>query len=125
MTIGVDIYGKIKGKFFLQLLTRIFKSWCFVMTKCDCCSTPFKWGEILKKNFFYGPITCRNCNCVHKIDVPSRFLTTLFSVVPFLLFGMILSPFHNIFFTIVVALLIFVSGMLVTPFVVNYKLVSK
>ncbi|WP_411790977.1 TIGR04104 family putative zinc finger protein [Halobacillus rhizosphaerae] len=95
------------------------------MTSCDCCHTEFRWGEILKANFLHGFCKCRNCSCAHKIDFLSRFKVTLLSVVPFLVFGLFLTPFESNFFTILIGLLIFILGMLFTPFVVNYNLTSK
>ena len=95
------------------------------MTSCDYCHTEFQWGEILKRNLLYGLIFCRNCGCEHKIDFPSRLKVTLVSVVPFLVFGLFLTPFANTFFTIVTGLFIFVIGMLISPFVANYKLVKE
>ncbi|ASF40634.1 hypothetical protein CEH05_16320 [Halobacillus halophilus] len=95
------------------------------MTRCDGCDTEFKWSEILKRNLHYGFIACRKCGGAHKIDFPSRLKVTLVSVVPFLVFGLFLTPFDNTFFTIVTGLFIFVIGMLISPFVANYKLVEE
>ncbi|WP_226578273.1 TIGR04104 family putative zinc finger protein [Halobacillus litoralis] len=95
------------------------------MTRCDCCNTKFTWWSLLKKNSFYGGLKCRICGCKHRIDFASRFSVTLLSVVPFMMFGLILSPFESIFLNILVALLIFILGMLLTPFVVNYKLTRR
>ncbi|SFF57401.1 cxxc_20_cxxc protein [Halobacillus alkaliphilus] len=94
------------------------------MTSCECCHTEFQWGEILNRNLLYGLISCRKCGCEHTMDFPSRFKVTLVSVVPFLVFGLFLTPFDNTFFTIVAGLFIFVLGMLISPFVTNYKQVK-
>ncbi|WP_028782347.1 TIGR04104 family putative zinc finger protein [Thalassobacillus devorans] len=95
------------------------------MTKCKCCHIQFRWGEIFRKNNFYRPIKCRNCGCEHKIDFPSRMIVTSLSVIPFLIFGLVLSPFDNLLFTVIISLAIFESGMILTPFLVNYKPVRK
>ncbi|MBA2176158.1 hypothetical protein H0266_14775 [Halobacillus locisalis] len=95
------------------------------MTSCECCHTQFRWGEILKANFLHGFSKCRNCSCAHKIDFPSKLKVTLLSVVPFLVFGLFLTPFESTIFTLLIGLLIFLSGMVLTPFVANYKMTSK
>ncbi|WP_176140628.1 TIGR04104 family putative zinc finger protein [Halobacillus salinus] len=95
------------------------------MTKCDCCHRSFHWGELFKNILSYGSTHCKSCGCEHKITFPSRIAVTSMTVVPFMVFGLFLTPFKSNGLTIAVGLLIYVLGLMLTPFVANYKQASE
>ncbi|MCA0970809.1 hypothetical protein LCM20_09425 [Halobacillus litoralis] len=95
------------------------------MASCECCKTEFSWSGLLRRNFLYAELECKNCGCVHKITWPSRFAVTSLSVVPMLIFGLTLTPFENTLTTMGIGLIVFTLGMLITPVAVNYKFVRK
>ncbi|WP_081727586.1 TIGR04104 family putative zinc finger protein [Halalkalibacter wakoensis] len=92
------------------------------MQTCENCNTPFSWGKIYGSFLWnYQPITCKECQTIHKITISSRFVFVSFTILPMLIFGHFLSPFHNILLTLGVAILICIVGSLLAPYFVTYK----
>ncbi|MBU8790558.1 MULTISPECIES: TIGR04104 family putative zinc finger protein [Bacillaceae] len=95
---------------------------CYVLQSCENCNAEFSWSRIYKSLFWnYKPIKCNECNTIHKITIPSRFIFVSFTILPMLIFGHFLSPFSNIIVTLGIAFFIFIIGSLFTPFLVTYK----
>ncbi|SER55621.1 TIGR04104 family putative zinc finger protein [Salipaludibacillus aurantiacus] len=96
------------------------------MLKCPHCNTAsFKRSKILKANWIFSTIQCNNCGKKSRITYFSRLIVVALTVVPFLIFGLILSPFDNVLVTIFVAILIAFTGSLLTPYLVKYKIEEK
>ncbi|WP_370640537.1 TIGR04104 family putative zinc finger protein [Salipaludibacillus sp. CUR1] len=92
------------------------------MLKCPHCNAAsFKWSEILKANWMFSTLQCNNCGKKSKITFFSRLIVVALTIVPFLIFGLFLSPFDNVLGTIFVAILIAFTGSLLTPYIVKYK----
>ncbi|WP_166672533.1 TIGR04104 family putative zinc finger protein [Cytobacillus firmus] len=93
--------------------------------KCDTCNIPFKWIKIFRANWFYITINCDRCGTEYKITFPSRFICVSFTIIPMWIYGLFLSPFNNVFITIVLCIAIAIIGSLFTPFLVKYKKVVQ
>ncbi len=92
------------------------------MQKCDTCTTPFSWNEIYQSFVWtYKPIECNNCGTEHRITFFGRVSFAICTIVPSVTFMNFLSPFENIFLTLVIGMFILLVGTLVTPFFVKYK----
>lgn len=79
----------------------------------------------MKANFFYGQEPCSSCGCEHKLTLLTRFVVTGMTSLPFAFFVLLFKPFHHFFLNILVGLFIVMFGLFLTPFVSNYKLVSR
>ena len=55
------------------------------------------------------------------INMVGRMTAGIFTVIPMIVFMLILSPFENVFITLGVGLLIFLLGTLITPYLINYE----
>lgn len=95
------------------------------MPECTCCQKQYSWWQMVKANFLYGQEPCSSCGCEHKVTLPTRFVVTGMTVLPFTFFVLVLTPFQTLFLNILVGLFMVVGGLFLTPFVSNYKLVSK
>lgn len=91
------------------------------MPTCDNCQHPFSWSTICKANLFYRPVYCGNCGTEHHITLLSRFIVATLTVIPLLVFGYFLSPYQNIFMTMLAGLGIAAVGFLLTPYAVHYR----
>ncbi|MDE5413318.1 TIGR04104 family putative zinc finger protein [Alkalihalobacterium chitinilyticum] len=91
------------------------------MPKCKNCYTRLKWSQILKANMSYSMTTCEHCGANHQITWFSRFLVTLLTTFPLIIFIFTLTPFTNVFLTLISGLAIACVGFLLTPFVVDYE----
>ncbi|WP_108588114.1 TIGR04104 family putative zinc finger protein [Paenisporosarcina sp. OV554] len=95
------------------------------MQKCNNCNLPFKWSVIYKSAMWlYKPIQCEKCGTDYKISFPSRYIVSFLTVLPILIFGLILSPFDNEFINILIGLCISFTGSFFIPYLVKYKNVN-
>lgn len=93
-----------------------------IIQKCKKCHTQFSWKQIYQSFWWnYKPIICNQCRTEHKITIVGRLTFVSLTIIPMLLFGNYLSPFENVFATLVSALFVLLIGSLLTPFFVTYK----
>lgn len=91
------------------------------MVKCDNCNTSFKWKQIYRANWIYGPVKCNKCGFKYKITFPSRFIVVGLTIVPMLIFGYSSFPMRNVLLTMIISIGVAIIGSLLTPFLVKYK----
>ncbi|RDW20261.1 hypothetical protein CWR48_06080 [Oceanobacillus arenosus] len=92
------------------------------MQKCENCNSQFGWEKVFKSFWWaYRPIECDNCGNTHKITILGRLTGAAISVVPMMLFFNYLSPFDSSSLTISTGLIIGIVGLLVAPYVIQYK----
>ncbi|MRG85879.1 TIGR04104 family putative zinc finger protein [Salinibacillus xinjiangensis] len=90
---------------------------------CKNCHTQFNWGQIYKSFWLgYKPITCAVCDSKHKITIAGRFTFVSSTLLPMMIYGYSFSFASNIFVHILIGLLIFIAGSLVTPKLVTYRM---
>lgn len=92
-----------------------------MIQNCNKCKTSFQWGQVLKANWLRKNLRCENCGTEHKITQGSRLLFVYFSVIPLLIFGLFLTPFENVAYTIMASIAIAIVFSFWTPFFVKYK----
>ncbi|KHE73238.1 TIGR04104 family putative zinc finger protein [Halobacillus sp. BBL2006] len=90
------------------------------MQECEICGTPFKWGEFFRANWFYSVISCRKCGKAYHITFSSRFIMTVLTIVPMMIF-IWNSPFGSTFMSIGFGLMIAFLGSIPTPYLVRYR----
>ncbi|WP_418000775.1 TIGR04104 family putative zinc finger protein [Lentibacillus amyloliquefaciens] len=85
------------------------------MQRCQNCNMSFNWREIYKSflHMEYKPIVCDNCGTKHKINNSGRWTFVSLTILPAMLFSNFLSPFNNIFATLIVGLSILMIGSFV------------
>lgn len=92
------------------------------MHKCKNCNSRFGWSKIFKSFWWiYKPIECVNCGTKHKIIVLGRSTVTALTLIPMWIFLFFLSPFDKFFTTLSLGILIAIVGLLLSPYVVQYK----
>lgn len=91
------------------------------MTPCNCCNQSFRWVQVLATNLFFSKASCENCGCRHKVYFIDRFLFSLITVVPLVVFSSLIYPFENHSLNILGGLGLFIIGLMGAPFVSRYK----
>ncbi|WP_226529516.1 TIGR04104 family putative zinc finger protein [Metabacillus niabensis] len=91
--------------------------------QCKKCNVPFSWNNIYRSfwGWVYKPIICENCGMKHRITVSGRFIVTLLTILPMLIFVNFLSPFNNVLLTFSIGVFLAFIGSLLTPFLVRFK----
>lgn len=94
-----------------------------IIQKCEQCGTPFSWTEVYQSfwGWVYRSIVCNTCQTEHKITLSGRIVWTSLTIVPALVFGHFLTPFHNVLLTLLFSLIVLLIGSLFTPFLVMFK----
>jgi len=94
------------------------------LPKCESCGERFNWGKIYRSIYSwkgYKPFYCDNCGVKHMINMVGRMTAGIFTVIPMMVFMLILTPFEDVFIKLGAGLLIFLLGTLITPYLVNYE----
>ncbi|WP_216827505.1 TIGR04104 family putative zinc finger protein [Alkalihalobacterium elongatum] len=95
------------------------------MPDCKNCNARLRWSQILRANLSYGITECNKCGSKHQISFKSRFVVYLMTTFPFLIYGFFLTPFTNVFLTLITGFVIACVGFLLSPFVVKFEMRSE
>ncbi|WP_173104975.1 TIGR04104 family putative zinc finger protein [Bacillus sp. KH172YL63] len=93
------------------------------MQQCSNCASSFTWKSIYRYmlGHLFTPLSCSHCGQEHTITIRGRFINSILTICPALLFMLFLSPFHSMFATLGIGLSLIFAGTLLTPFMVTFK----
>ncbi|MGV3464981.1 MAG: TIGR04104 family putative zinc finger protein [Heyndrickxia sp.] len=100
----------------------------FALEKCNSCSNPFTWKDLYKSFLLnYKPISCNCCGAVNIVNISSRLLLGLFTLMPLFIFIIYFtgeSTTRSIFYLLCAIIASIILSSLY-PFFARYKLYSE
>jgi CXXC-20-CXXC protein len=94
---------------------------------CRNCNTKFKWKKVYRYlwGHLFQLLRCDTCSKEHFVTIPGRLTITVLTIFPMLIFAQFLSPFHTIFLSIGIGIVLGLIGSLLTPYLVNFEIDDK
>ncbi|WP_419638940.1 TIGR04104 family putative zinc finger protein [[Bacillus] enclensis] len=95
-----------------------------MLPQCKNCHSAFGWKTVCRylMGFQYQPLNCHDCGQEHFVTVSGRLLNSLLMIGIPMIFVFFLSPFSNIFLTIVIGFCLGFFCSLLSPYFTKLKM---